>query len=135
MTADDMDAPFLTPEQRDWMEEELRYFRTGANSAGTGAPKHVSRCKRSVAVLESLLAGPLRQTARPCGGTDPAPLGSPPNGAVNGWLTEEERDAVAGIALILSRLKLYPEQVGSTKQDDIDLLWRIAEGKVRAGKA
>jgi len=45
-------------------------------------------------------------------------------------LTREERDAVAGIALVLDRLKLYPEQAGRTKQDDLDLLWRIAEEKV-----
>jgi hypothetical protein len=59
-------------------------------------------------------------TASSCEKTDDVPA-----------LTPEERDAVAGIALILSRLKLYPEQVGRTKQDDLDLLWRIAEGKVK----
>jgi hypothetical protein len=41
-------------------------------------------------------------------------------------LTLEERYAIAGIAHILKRLKVYPEQLGRTKQDDIDLLYKIA---------
>jgi hypothetical protein len=51
------------------------------------------------------------------------------------FLTAEERDAVSGIALVLDRLKLYPEQVGRTKQDDLNLLWRIAEWKAPEGEA
>jgi hypothetical protein len=46
-------------------------------------------------------------------------------------LTPEERDAVSGIALVLDRLKLYPEQVGRTKRDDLDLLWRISGANVK----
>ena len=41
-------------------------------------------------------------------------------------LSAEERNAVAGIALVIDRLKLYPEQLLRTKKDDLDLLWRIA---------
>lgn len=55
--------------------------------------------------------------------------------ATNGLLTAEERDAVAGIALVIDRLKLYPEQLLRTKKDDLDLLWRIAEGKARSAPA
>ena len=47
-----------------------------------------------------------------------------------GWLTKEEREAVSGIALVVGRLKIYPLQPCRTKKDDIDLLLRIAEGKV-----
>jgi hypothetical protein len=42
-------------------------------------------------------------------------------------LTLADRYAIAGIAHILKRLKVYPEQLGRTKQDDIDLLYKIAE--------
>lgn len=42
-------------------------------------------------------------------------------------LTEEERRAVAGIALIVQRLKVYPEQLSRTHRDDVELLWEIAE--------
>ena len=42
-------------------------------------------------------------------------------------LTEEDRRAVAGIALIVQRLKVYPEQLSRTHLDDVELLWKIAE--------
>lgn len=42
-------------------------------------------------------------------------------------LTEEDRRAVAGIALIVQRLKVYPEQLSRTHRDDVELLWKIAE--------
>jgi hypothetical protein len=41
-------------------------------------------------------------------------------------LTSSDRYAIAGIAHILKRLKVYPEQLTRTKQDDIDLLHKIA---------
>ncbi len=41
-------------------------------------------------------------------------------------LTLSDRYAIAGIAHILKRLKVYPEQLTRTKQDDIDLLYKIA---------
>ncbi len=41
-------------------------------------------------------------------------------------LTLADRYAIAGIAHVLKRLKVYPEQLGRTKQDDIDLLYKIA---------
>ena len=42
-------------------------------------------------------------------------------------LTEEERQAVAGIALVVQRLKVYPCQLLRTQKDDVELLWKIAE--------
>jgi len=41
-------------------------------------------------------------------------------------ITAAERKAVAGIAEALRRLRVYPEQLGRTQQDDVDLLFRIA---------
>lgn len=42
-------------------------------------------------------------------------------------LTEQERQAVAGIAMVVQRLKVYPEQLSRTHRDDVQLLWKIAE--------
>jgi hypothetical protein len=42
-------------------------------------------------------------------------------------LTEEDRQAVAGIAMVVQRLKVYPEQISRTHRDDVELLWKIAE--------
>ncbi len=41
-------------------------------------------------------------------------------------LTDADRDALRGIAEALRRLRVYPEQLGRTQQDDVDLLFRIA---------
>lgn len=44
-------------------------------------------------------------------------------------LTNDEREAIAGIALVLKRLKVYPHAPGRTQEDDVNLLFEIAEGR------
>lgn len=51
---------------------------------------------------------------------DVAPLYARP------MLADADRDALRGIAEALRRLRVYPEQLGRTQQDDVDLLFRIA---------
>lgn len=50
--------------------------------------------------------------------------GNPLNWVV--WADTETGMEIAGIAHVLKRLKVYPEQLDRTKQDDIDLLYKIA---------
>ena len=44
-------------------------------------------------------------------------------------LTDEERETIVGIALVLKRLKVYPHAPGRTQEDDVNLLFKIAKGR------